>query len=146
TPKKQGQEKSPPKVEEGKKTVNGVELYYRAIGSGDTIIVLHGGPGLDHTELLPQYEELAKDFRLLFYDQRACGKSTGSFDEKSLNVDTYVNDLDGIRTASGITKANILGFSWGGLLAMFYTIKHPDAVDKLILVDSGAASSADFED
>jgi quercetin dioxygenase-like cupin family protein/ketosteroid isomerase-like protein len=41
------------KVEEGKKKVNGTELYYKAKGTGDTIIVLYGGPGLDHTELLP---------------------------------------------------------------------------------------------
>jgi proline iminopeptidase len=144
--KKQGQEKSPPKVEEGKKTVNGVELYYKAIGSGDTIIVLHGGPGLDHTELLPQYQQLAKEFRLLFYDQRACGKSSGLFDEKSINVDKYVEDLGEIRKAFGIEKANILGYSWGGLLAMFYTIKHPEAVGKLILVDSAPASLTELED
>jgi proline iminopeptidase len=135
-----------PKVEEGKKTVNGVELYYKAIGAGDTIIVLHGGPGLDHTELLPQYERLAKAFRLLFYDQRACGKSGGSFDEKSINVETYVEDLDGIRKAFGIEKANILGFSWGGLLGLYYTLKHPKEVNKLILIDSVPASSADFQD
>jgi proline iminopeptidase len=134
-----------PKIEEGRKTVNGIELYWKAIGAGDTIIVLHGGPGLDHTELLPQYEQLAKDFRLLFYDQRACGKSDGSFDEKSINVATYIEDLDAIRKAFGIEKANILGYSWGGLLGMFYTIKHPEAVRKLILVDSSPASSADSE-
>jgi proline iminopeptidase len=134
------------KVEEGKKTVNGVDLYFKAIGIGDTIIVLHGGPGLDHTELLPQYQQLAKDFRLLFYDQRACGKSDGSFDENSINVDTYVEDLDGIRRAFGIKKAKVLGYSWGGLLAMFYTIKHPEAVDKLILVDSAPASLTELQD
>ncbi|HEV2852005.1 MAG TPA: alpha/beta hydrolase [Thermoanaerobaculia bacterium] len=135
-----------PKVVEGKKTINGVDLYYKVMGTGDTIIVLHGGPGLDHTEMLPQYEKLAKDFRLLFYDQRACGKSGGSFDAKTINADTYVEDLDGIRKAFGIEKANILGYSWGGLLAMFYAIKHPEGVGKLILVDSAPASFADFED
>jgi len=135
-----------PKVENGKKSIDGVELYYEAIGKGDNIIVLHGGPGLDHTELLPQYERLAKDFRLLFYDQRGCGKSDGSLDEKSINMDTYVEDLDRIRKAFGIEKANILGYSWGGLLGMYYTIKHPEGVGKLILVDSSPASSADAED
>jgi hypothetical protein len=40
------------KVEEGKKTVNGVELYYKMIGTGDTIIVLHGGPGLEALPLI----------------------------------------------------------------------------------------------
>jgi hypothetical protein len=50
--KTQGQEKSPPEVEEGKKKVNGVELYYNAIGSSDTIIVLHEGLGLDRTEFM----------------------------------------------------------------------------------------------
>src|SRR4051812_23790497 len=134
-----------PMIEEGTKTVNGVAIYYKAIGTGDTIIVLHGGPGLDHTEMLPQYEQLARGFRLLFYDQRACGKSGGSFDEKEVNVDKYVDDLDGVRKAFGIDRANILGFSWGGLLGMYYTIRHPEAVGKLILVDSAPASSADFE-
>jgi proline iminopeptidase len=63
-----------------------------------------------------------------------------------MSVDTYVEDLDGIRKAFGIDKATILGYSWGGLLAMFYTIRHPDAVGKLILVDSAPASSTEMQD
>ena len=132
-----------PKVEEGKKTINGADLYYKSIGAGETIIVLHGGPGLDHTCFLPQFERLARDYRLLFYDQRACGKSTGALDEKSMNIDTFVEDLDVIRRAFKIEKANVLGFSWGGLLAMHYVIKHPDQVARLILVNSTEARSAE---
>jgi uncharacterized protein len=53
---------------EGKKKVNGVELFYKALGSGEPIVILHGGPGLDHSYLLPQFAKLASHHRLIFYN------------------------------------------------------------------------------
>src|SRR2546421_175763 len=64
-------------LQEGIASVGGVKLFYRMGGVGTPIIVLHGGPGMDHESLLPQCERLADRNRVVFYDQRACGKSTG---------------------------------------------------------------------
>jgi proline iminopeptidase len=133
-------------IEEGRKKFNGVELYYKTFGRGDPVVVLHGGPGLDHTILLPQLGQLAKNHRLIFYDQRACGQSSGTFDVNSINVDVFVDDLDGIRQAFGIERMNLLGFSWGGLLAMSYGVKHPERLQRLMLIDSAEANSADGDE
>lgn len=121
--------------EEGIKLVNDVELFYRVIGDGEPLVVLHGGPGLDHNYLLPQMEELAKQHRLIFYDQRGTGGSSTDFDSSAITIESFVNDLEGIRKAFNLETVNLLGHSWGGLLAMYYAIKHPDKLKSLILAN-----------
>ncbi|MDR1335170.1 MAG: alpha/beta hydrolase [Holosporaceae bacterium] len=61
--------------ESGYVNVERGRLFYEKFGSGEPIIIIHGGPGLDHSYLLPQMLELAKDHELIFYDQRGSGKS-----------------------------------------------------------------------
>ncbi|HTY36839.1 MAG TPA: alpha/beta fold hydrolase [Bacteroidota bacterium] len=129
------------KVEEGVKVVNGTELYYKTIGQGTPIVILHGGPGLDHTYLLPQMAALARRHRLIFFDQRASGRSSSLVDTSTMRMGTFVEDLEGIRKAFNIGKMNLLGHSWGGLVAMFYAIKYPDNLGTLMLVNSTPASS-----
>ena len=128
-------------VERGYKMVNGVSLYYEAIGEGVPLVVVHGGPGLDHSYLLPQMAELAKGYRLIFYDQRAMGKSSADFDSSQMTMNSFVEDLEGIRKAFGLEKMNLLGHSWGGLVSMFYAIKYPSHLQSLILVNTTPASS-----
>jgi proline iminopeptidase len=80
---------------------------------------------------------------LIFYDQRASGRSSGNADEANINMPTFVADLDGIREAFGIQNMNLFGYSWGGLVAMSYAVKHPDKLKRLILVDSEASNTQD---
>lgn len=127
-------------IEEGIKQMNGIELYYKVLGKGEPIVILHGGPGLDHTYLLPQMEQLADDYQLIFYDQRASGRSSGEAEPTSITIDKFVEDLEGLRQAFNLDKMNLIGHSWGGLLAMFYAIKYPHRLNSLILVGSAGAS------
>ncbi|MDH4350745.1 MAG: hypothetical protein OEW56_06330, partial [Gemmatimonadota bacterium] len=55
--------------------VDGVSLFMRRVGDGPVTVVLHGGPGAHHDYLLPQYDRLAADRELLYYDQRGGGRS-----------------------------------------------------------------------
>lgn len=128
-------------LEEGRKSVNGAELYYKVMGTGEPIVMLHGGPGFEHTYLLPQLGELAKRYRLIFYDQRTSGGSVASTDSASITLEAFVADLEGIREAFGLDRMNLLGHSWGGMLAMFYALEHPDNVNSLMLISSGGARS-----
>jgi proline iminopeptidase len=121
--------------------VQNAQLYYETIGVGEPIVILHGGPGLDHTYLLPQMNSLATKFQLIYYDQRATGKSSGIVDSASITPDQFVEDLETLRKALGIERMNLLGHSWGGLLAMHYGIKYPNRLKSLILVSSVGASS-----
>jgi proline iminopeptidase len=110
------------------------------MGKGTPIVILHGGPGLDHTYLLPQMGKLSKNYQLIFYDQRASGGSSGNADSISITMDNFIQDLEGIRKAFNLGKMNLLGHSFGGLLAMYYSIKYPDNLNSLILLNTAGAS------
>lgn len=126
--------------EEGLKTVNSTELHYAIYGEGQPVVVLHGGPGFDHAYLMPQMATLGDEYRLIFYDQRGAGGKFREVDTSKLTIETYIEDLEGIRKAFGLDKMHILGHSWGGVLGMFYAIAYPERVHSLMLVSSGGAT------
>ena len=133
-------------AKDGFVAVNQGKLYYQIFDQRPTILVLHGGPGLDQSYLLPQMTELSKQYRVVFYDQRGSGKSTSTLiDFKHINVDQFVQDLDSLRKALQLKKIIILGHSWGGLLAMHYAINHPQHVSAMILMNSAPATSIGFQ-
>jgi proline iminopeptidase len=113
-------------------------------GQGSPVLVIHGGPGLCHDYLLPAMAELASNQKVIFYDQRGGGNSGGTIDPATITIDNFVEDIEAIRKAFGIGKISLLGHSWGGHLAMKYATRHPESVDKLILVSSAPANSEDF--
>ena len=117
------------------------KLYYQSYGSGTPVIVIHGGPGLDHTYLLPQLADLSDEYKLIFYDQRGSGKSEAVVDSTTITLDNFVEDLEVLRRELKIEKVNLLGHSWGGFLAMNYALKYPDNIDKIILISTIPASS-----
>lgn len=120
------------------------KLFCRVTGQGKPWIVIHGGPGLTQDYLIPQMYELAKNNLVIFYDQRGCGKSTVDINANTITLESFVNDIEAIRQAFNLDKISILGHSWGGFLAMKYTIAHPEHVDKLILSNSAPATSEGY--
>lgn len=132
---------SPLLKESGTKTINGTELFYQVIGEGDPILILHGGPGLNHQYLLDGLTPLAKDYQLIFYDQRGCGQSSKELDSTTVSLELFIEDIEALRKKFKIEKLNLLAHSWGGLLAMKYAIKYPDNMGSLILSNSVGAST-----
>lgn len=115
-------------------------LYFNEVGLGVPIIVLHGGPGLDHGYLQPQLLQLAANHRLIFYDQRGSGKSVDTkLDEKHINLHQFVEDLETLRKSLCLEKFVLMGHSWGGFLAMQYAIDHQDHLMGLILLNTAPA-------
>ncbi|NNE14016.1 MAG: alpha/beta fold hydrolase [Saprospiraceae bacterium] len=128
-------------IKSGFVNINGNQLYYNIYGVGDTIVVLHGGPGFSHKYLKPQFDSLlSTQFTLFYFDQRGSGWSDGQDDTLNLKIENFVEDLDLIRKRFKISKLNLLGHSFGGLLGMYYSVKYPKNVSSLILVDPDAAS------
>lgn len=127
--------------EEGTKEINGTQLYYKVVGQGEPILIIHGGPGLNHKYLFPNLQFLTARYQLIFYDQRASGRSSLTLDSNSVTIDNFIQDIDELRNTFGIEKLNIMAHSWGGLLAMKYAIKHPENTKSLILISSVGASS-----
>jgi len=127
---------APQKDEEGLLAVNGTSLYYHAVGRGDPVIIIHGGPVLDQSYMVDHFKELSKTHRLIFYDQRASGKSTAEVDTSSMTMKNLVDDIDQLRLKLGLDQVHILGHSWGGMLAVKYAIEYPLKVKSLVLCDA----------
>jgi proline iminopeptidase len=117
-----------------------IGLFARWVGELDPVIVtLHGGPGASHDYLRPQFDRLATGRTLLFYDQRGGGQSAVPR-ETPLDWRAHVADLAVvIRAEARPVPATLLGFSWGGLLALLFALEHPDLVARLALVGPGPA-------
>ena len=127
--------------------IPGGKLYYHVVGSGSgtPLIVLNGGPGFDHTYLhvSTAWDALARNRRIIFYDQRGNGRSSPLKPGQSCTLADQIADLEALRTHLGIEKWDVLGHSWGGYLSMAYSARHPERIAHLIIVDSAAPKFSD---
>ena len=121
--------------------LNGVRLYTRRVGDGPPVVVLHGGPGAHHDYLLPQYDRLARGRTLFYYDQRGGGRSPVPRDTP-VGWRDHVADLEALRGAWGLGRVDLLGYSWGGLLAVLYALEHPTWIGRLALVAAAPLTAA----
>ena len=122
--------------------LNGVRLYTRRAGEGPPVVVLHGGPGAHHDYLLPQYDHLTEGGRaLLYYDQRGGGRSPVAR-EVPVGWREHVADLEALRLHWALDRLTLLGYSWGGLLALLYALEHPDRIERLALVSAAPVTAA----
>ena len=115
------------------RTIRGVQLFERRVGAGPPVVVLHGGPGAHHDYLLPGFDTLAGERTLIYYDQRGGGRSPAKHAEP-VGWREHVADLEALRTLWGLPRLTLVGYSWGGLLAMLYATEHPTRVERLGLV------------
>ena len=101
------------------------------------VVVLHGGPGAHHDYLLPQFDRLATGRELFYYDQRGGGRSPVDRDT-AVGWREHVADLDALRARLDRDRLSLLGYSWGGLLAVLYYLEHPEHLARLALVAPAA--------
>lgn len=117
-------------------TDDGVRLHFQVRGTGrDTLVVLHGGPGLSSAYLAPDLDLLARGHTLVFYDQRGAGRSTVLTDSTRLRLADHIRDLEAVRRHFGLERVTLVGHSWGAGLAALYAREHPDRTARLVLVD-----------
>ena len=121
--------------------VNGTRLFVHREGTGDPLMVVHGGPVLDHGYLVEPLRPLGRDFELIFFDQRLSGRSAATVDSASVTLRNFVADIEALRSELGLGRVHLLGHSWGGLLATLYALEHPDRLRSLVLVSPMAPSA-----
>jgi proline iminopeptidase len=95
---------------------------------------MHGGPGLDHTTLLP-FRRLADQFTLIFYDHRCNGRSN-SAPVTSMTWENLTADAEALRRALGYGRRAVLGHSFGGMVALEYALRYPQSLSHLLLLDT----------
>jgi len=113
---------------------DGCRLYVREFGIGDTVVVLHGGWGAEHSYLLTPFRGLEDDYHLVFYDQRGSLRSPCA--DSTVSVDAHVADLERLRTQLGQERLTLAGHSMGTWLAMKYLEVHPEHVGGMVLLDA----------
>ena len=118
---------------------DGYKVWYRSVGgSGDKdeqipLLLLHGGPGALH-DYLENLQSLATETRrVIFYDQLGCGRSDQPDEPERWRIPRFVDEVGIVRRALGLERVHILGQSWGGMLAIEYTLTQPEGLVSLIL-------------
>ncbi len=96
---------------------NGVLIFAKTVGRGAPLVILHGGPGASHEYLLPHLLPLARHHQLVFIDERGSGRSERLVDSSGYTVEAMVEDVEEVRVALGLGKIDLLGHSYGGVLA-----------------------------
>lgn len=119
-------------VGEGNLPVPGGEIWYKVSGTGNgmPVVLIHGGPGASSFYMKP-FEELGNDRQVIRYDQLGSGKSTYTEDTTMFTIEQRVTELDSLRKALGIDKWNLLGHSYGTMIALEYYAAFPDHVASL---------------
>lgn len=128
-------------VEEGYKSVNGTEIYYKRMGAGEPLVIVHGGPVLEHGYLLPHLKPLSDSYELIFFDQRLSGRSAVDVDSSAVTMQNFTDDIEALRESLNLGKIHLMGHSWGGLLAMKYAVKYPQNLNKVVLSNTMPGSA-----
>ena len=111
--------------------IGDIRMYYAMFGTGEPVILLHGGM-TDHSSWFFQIKELAKHFRIITPDTRAHGRTTDS--DKPLSYQLFASDITQLMEKLGIKKASFIGWSDGGCTSLVLALKCPELVNKLILI------------
>ena len=134
-------------------SVNGVKLFFDVDGESlapdgaamrqkPTVIMVHGGPGSDHSVSKPFFSQLTDIAQVVYYDHRGNGRSEPG-DETTWNLAQWGDDLKGLCDALGIEKPIVIGTSFGGFVALSYATRHAGHAAGLVLIST--AAKVDFE-
>jgi proline iminopeptidase len=115
--------------------IRDVSLFVKVMGDGYPLALMHGGPSLDYTTLLP-LKPLADQFTLIFYDHRCNGRSEGA-EVSSMTFENLTADADALRQELGFDQWAVLGHSFGGNVALEYALRYPQSLSHLILMNTG---------
>jgi proline iminopeptidase len=126
-------------------SADSIRLFYRVVGRGrDTIIAVHGGPGVDLESIFGDFTPLADEHVVIFYDQRGAGRSTLPSDTTVLTAAGQIRDLDAVRRHFKLDRVVLVAHSYGPLLVASYAIAHPEHVRAMVLLGAVPPHRGDF--
>lgn len=114
--------------------IRDVSLHVEVVGEGPPLLLMHGGPGLDHVSLTP-FRRLADRHTVVFYDHRCNGRSNG-VPVTTMTFENLTADADALREQFGFERWAVLGHSFGGHVALEYALRFGERVSRLILLDT----------
>ena len=113
--------------------VNGVKLCYEICGEGYPLFLIHGF-GAKKEAWIAQIPDLSTHFKVIMVDNRGAGKSERPDAEYTMEV--FADDINSLMDHLGIDKANIAGWSLGGMIVQNFVLKYPERVNKIILINT----------
>ncbi|SFA77963.1 MULTISPECIES: alpha/beta fold hydrolase [unclassified Bacillus (in: firmicutes)] len=116
-----------------------MSIYTKRFGNGIPLVFLHGGPGGEHRYFLPHLQSLDSHFELIFYDQRGCGQSA-RLQGGDYTIEDEIETLEELRKSLGLEKLNLVGESWGSMLALLYASKYPQHTNKIFMTAAVGAT------
>jgi proline-specific peptidase len=119
---------------------DGYNINVEEVGSGFPLIVLHGGPGLDHSMFRPYIDSLGDEFRLLYVDERGQGRSE-RVDPTTLSLEVFAHDVDLLAEALELDGFALLGHSFGAIIATYHATE-PGTAAAYVISGGGDASEA----
>jgi len=124
---------TPKPTKSGHAAVNGVNYYYAVYGTGEPLLLLHGG--MFHTEMFgPNLTKLAQSRQVIGVDLQGHGRT--SLGDREISLVDIGNDMVGVLKKLGYTKVDVLGYSMGGGVAFQLAVQHPEMVRRLALVST----------
>lgn len=119
--------------------LDGVRIFHEDVGpaSNYPLIVLHGGPGLDHSMFRPWLDPLSDTFRLIYMDERGQGRSQ-RVDPATLSLRAFADDVDRLAVALGLARFALLGHSFGAMIALTHAVERGTATHYIL--SAGTAS------
>lgn len=127
-------------MEEGFVDSHNALIYYKIVGHGAPLVIVHGGPGASHDYFLPYLLPLMRSNKLVFIDERGSGRSSKLEDAKQYTIANMVEDIETVRQALGLGKISLLGHSFGGALVEAYALKYQKNLSHLILGSTFAST------
>ncbi len=117
--------------------VPGGKIHTVSFGtSQQSLLIIHGGPDWDHSYLKNAAEKLSSNRKVILFDIRGCGKSSKFDDISQYTVDNIIADIKSILENYGVSSCDVLGFSFGGIVATHFLERYPELVSKLILAST----------
>ena len=127
------QNTTPKPSKSGHASVNGVNYYYAIYGTGEPLLLLHGG--MFHIEMFgPNLTKLAQSRQVIGVDLQGHGRTP--LGDREISLVDIGNDMAGVLKKLGYDKADVLGYSMGGGVALQFAIQHPEMVRRLVLVST----------
>lgn len=126
---------------------DGYRMFVADVGEGFPLVVVHGGPGLDHTMFRPWLDGLGDDCRLLYVDQRGQGRSDRVEDPAELSLEVFARDVDRLAEALGLERFALLGHSFGAIVTTWHAVNLGTAAAYVVSggSDSSERLAADVE-
>jgi pimeloyl-ACP methyl ester carboxylesterase len=119
--------------------VNGIQIYYEVHGEGFPLIMIMGlGGNIDWWD--PRMiHELSKKFKIVMFDNRGAGRTDAS--DRRYTIRLFADDTAGLMDALGISRAHVLGFSMGGMIAQELVLNHSKKVEDLVLCSTNCGGA-----